>query len=135
MQLQVGVKILLQNKEGKFWLLKRSAKKYPEVGEKWDIVGGRIDPGSPLLDNLRREIKEETQLEFIGEPKLLAAQDILRVKGRHVVRLTYTGRIEGTPVLDEDHDEYKWFDLDEIKALPGDRLDSYFKELLNKGSI
>ena len=135
MQLQVGVKILLQNKEGKFLLLKRSAKKYPEVGEKWDIVGGRIDPGSPLLDNLRREIKEETQLEFTGEPKLLTAQDILRVKGRHVVRLTYTGRIEGTPVLDEDHDEYKWFDLDEIKALPGGRLDSYFKELLEKGVI
>jgi len=135
MQLQVGVKILLQNKEGKFLLLKRSAKKYPEVGEKWDIVGGRIDAGTSLLENLKREIKEETQLEFTGEPKLIAAQDILRVEGRHVVRLTYTGFIEGAPVLDEDHDEYKWFTLREIKALPKAQLDSYFREVLDKGLI
>jgi len=135
MQLQVGVKILLQNKEGKFLLLKRSAKKYPEVGEKWDIVGGRIDPGTPLLENLKREIKEETGLEFTGEPKLVAAQDILKVAGRHVVRLTYTGKIEGTPVLDEDHDEYKWFSFQELKALSKNQLDSYFRELLDLGLI
>ena len=116
-------------------LLKRSAKKYPEVGSKWDIVGGRIDPGSTLLENLKREIKEETQLEFTGEPQLIAAQDILRVKGRHVVRLTYTGTIEGAPVLDEDHDEYKWFSLEELKRLTEDQLDIYFEELLDKGSI
>jgi|SRR3989344_9358490 len=130
MELQVGVKILLKNKVGKFLLLKRSAKKYPEVGEKWDIVGGRIDPGTPLLDNLKREIKEETRLDFTGQPKLIAAQDILRVEGKHVVRLTYTGEISGTPVLNEDHDEYRWFELDEIKKLSEKELDSYFKELL-----
>ncbi len=116
-------------------LLKRSAKKYPEVGEKWDIVGGRIDPGTPLLENLKREIKEETGLEFTGEPKLVAAQDILKVAGRHVVRLTYTGKIEGTPVLDEDHDEYKWFSFQELKALSKNQLDSYFRELLDLGLI
>jgi len=39
MELQVGVKVLLKNKEGKFLLIRRSPKKYPEVGPKWDIVG------------------------------------------------------------------------------------------------
>lgn len=53
MELQVGVKVLLKNPEGKYLLVKRSNKKYPEVGATWDIVGGRIDPGLPLLENLK----------------------------------------------------------------------------------
>jgi len=134
MILQVGVKILLENPEGKYLLLKRNREKYPEVTEVWDIVGGRIDPGSTLVDNLKREILEETRLEFTGQPRLVAAQDILRVEGRHVVRLTYIGKISGEPQLDEDHDEYQWLTLNEIRALGG-QLDGYFKEVLEKGLI
>lgn len=133
MELQVGVKILLKDKSGKYLLLKRSPDKYPEVGAMWDIVGGRIDPGSTLLENLKREIKEETSLELKDEPKLVAAQDILRIEGKHVVRLTYVGAIDGEPTLDEDHIEYKWFTLDELKSL--DNIDKYFKELLEQGVI
>lgn len=135
MELQVGVKALLRNPEGKFLLVKRSVKKYPEVGPRWDIVGGRINPGTSLIENLKREIKEEVCLNLVSPPQLVAAQDILRIPGRHVVRLTYFGIISGDPVLDEDHDEFKWFTLSEIQALPEDELDIYFRELLNKGSF
>lgn len=134
MELQVGVKALLKNPEGKFLLLRRSSEKYPEVGAKWDIVGGRIEPGTPLLDNLKREIREETKLELKDEPKLIAAQDILKVPGRHVVRLTFVGEISGEPRLTNmDHSEFSWFTLEELKHL--DNLDSFFKELLDKGTL
>ena len=132
MKLQVGVKAVLRNSEGKILLMKINAEKYPEVGAKWDIAGGRIDPGSTLLENLKREVKEETNLVMKGEPKLLAAQDILRVEGKHVVRLTYTVEAEGEVVLDEEHTEFKWFTLDEIRAMSEDDLDIYFKELLDQ---
>jgi len=132
MELQVGVKILMKNPEGKYLLVRRNPKKYPEVGPKWDIVGGRIDPGSPLLESLKREVKEETQLDLVDEPKLVAAQDILRVPGKHVVRLTYVGTINGEPVIDEEHDECKWFTMEEMKQMSEDELDGYFKELLDK---
>jgi len=129
--LQVGVKILLRNSEGKYLLLHRSAQKYPEAQGRWDIVGGRINPGTPLLDNLRREVKEETNLEIIGEPRLVAAQDILRVPGRHVVRLTYIGQAAGEIKLDEEeNDAYAWHDESEITAL--DDLDGYLKEVITK---
>ena len=131
-ELQVGVKVLLKNQEGKFLLLRRNPKKYPEVGAKWDIVGGRIEPGSALLDNLKREIKEETGLELTQEPELIAAQDILRVPGRHVVRLTYTANIEGEPKLDGDHTEFQWFTLQKIKTLSAQELDVYFGALLEQ---
>lgn len=133
--LQVGVKILLKNKDNKYLFVRRNPKKYPEVGAKWDIVGGRIHPGTPLLENLKREIKEETQLNFTGIPKFAAAQDILRVPGRHVVRITYIGEIEGEPKIDEESLEAVWFTAEEIKTMDVDLLDSYFKDLLDKNLI
>ena len=129
MELQVGVKILLQNKEGKFLVLQRSKIKYPEVGAKWDIAGGRIDPDIRLLENLKREVMEETGLEIMGEPRLLAAQDILK-PGKHVVRLTYLGQTNGEVVLSDEHQDYKWLTLEEIKKL--EPMDLYFREVLNQ---
>jgi ADP-ribose pyrophosphatase YjhB (NUDIX family) len=116
MELQVGVKVLLKNEEGKYLLVRRNPKKYPEVGPKWDIVGGRIDPGSPLLENLAREVKEETGLELTGEPRVVGAQDIFNPKfpDRHVVRISYTSEAKGIPVIDEESLEWKWFSKEEI---------------------
>lgn len=133
--LQVGVKILLKNKEGKYLLIRRSLEKYPEVKGRWDIVGGRIHPGEKLIDNLKREVKEETGLEIVGNPKLVAAQDIFPNQEKHVVRLTYIGDCaEGEVVLDtNENDMYKWLTLDEINNL--DDLDVYFKELLKDDSL
>lgn len=90
-ELQVGVKILLKNKDEMFLVLHRSPYKYPEVSSFWDIVGGRIKKGKTLIENLKREIKEETNLDLDGEPKLVGASDILRVDTKHIVRLTYIG--------------------------------------------
>ena len=133
MILQVGVKILLKNKAGKFLLNRRNPKKYPEGGNaKWDIVGGRINVGSSLMENLGREVREETGLEIISEPVLVAAQDILKVPGRHVVRLTYTGNTEGEPILSEESLDFGWFTLDQMRAIPEGELDHYVKELLDK---
>ncbi|MBI3231681.1 MAG: NUDIX hydrolase [Candidatus Doudnabacteria bacterium] len=135
MELQVGVKILLKNKAGKYLLVRRNPKIYPEVGPKWDIVGGRIEHGSPLVDNLKREIREEVRLDYAGEPKLIAAQDILTASDKHVVRLTYLGELDGEPEVDDDHLEAKWFTGKEIKALADKELDSYFRELVEKGIV
>lgn len=128
--LQVGVKILLKNDSGHYLLLRRSMEKYPDVKGRWDIVGGRIDAGKTLIENLRREVFEETGLELIGTPKLVAAQDILRKAGYHVVRLTYIGQAKGEIKLDEsENDMYKWYSKEEMRVL--DDVDMYFKELLD----
>ena len=130
MELQVGVKILLKNSEGKYLLVRRNPKKYPEVGPKWDIVGGRINPGTPLLDNLKREIKEEVGLDYNGKPELVAAQDILKVPGRHVVRLTFLGELDGEPKIDEEHLEAGWFSAEEVVKFDANLLDGFFNSLL-----
>lgn len=134
MKLQVGVKILLKNSDNKYLLLKRSAEKYGKTSGSWDIVGGRIDPGSNLLENLKREVMEETQLEITSEPKLLFAQDIIPNDEKHVVRLTYVGETIGEPVLDTSENiEYLWLTIDEMKT--HEDLDTYVQEILDKGLL
>jgi len=129
MILQVGVKIFLQNEEGKYLIVHRSAAKYPEVKDPWDIVGGRMNPGLPLFENLKREVREETQLEIISAPRLIAAQDILRGAEKHVVRLSYIGETRGEPKLDtEENDAYKWVSINEMRSQPD--LDRYVKEII-----
>ena len=132
--LQVGVKIFLKNREGKYLLLRRSTEKYPGVKDRWDIVGGRIDRGTTFLENLKREMAEETGLSLSGTPRLIAAQDILRNADKHVVRLTYVGGADGDVKIDpSEHDSFKWLDWEEIKHQDG--LDAYFKELIDKDLI
>lgn len=133
-KLQVGVKIFLRNREGKFLLLKRNPIKYGKTKGEWDIVGGRIDPGSGLLENLRREVREETGLEILSEPKLIAAQDIIPNNEKHVVRLSYIGDTQGEPVLDmEENTECKWLSLEEFKKQ--ENLDAYVEEVLNTQNL
>lgn len=132
--LQVGVKILIRNRQGKYLLLHRSIKKYPDIDGRWDIPGGRIEAGTPLLANLAREVKEETGLTLGKQLQLIAAQDILRTKGRHVVRLTYIGQGVGKVILDpEEHDDYTWFNVKELTKK--NNVDVYLRELVRSGLV
>jgi len=129
MILQVGVKAFLK-KDNTYLLVKRSSEKYKGAKGSWDIVGGRIEPGTSLIENLRREVKEETQLEIISEPILIYAQDIIPNPEKHVVRLTYIAETAGDPILDTSENvEYKWLTLEEIKN--HEDLDIYVKEIIH----
>lgn len=133
MELQVGVKVLLKNRDGKFLLIRRSAEKYNS--SKWDIPGGRIDAGTSLRENLARELMEETGLTLTSEPRLIGAQDIFASAERHVVRITYQGTGEGEPKLSDEHTEYAWVTLAELALMHVEELDRYVKALLEEGAI
>ncbi len=134
MNLQVGVKVLLKNSDGKILILKRSEEKYGKTSGSWDIVGGRIDPGTSLLENLEREVLEETKLSFVSEAKLIAAQDIIPNQERHIVRLTYVAHTKGKPELDLiEHSEYKWVTFQNL--IKETDLDIYVGMLLKRGLL
>lgn len=132
MILQVGVKILGRNSEGKWLLVRRSTEKYQYVKPSWDIPGGRITPGTPLLENLSREIMEETGLTLHGKPFLIAAQDIVRLPEKHIVRLTYIGSLMGEVKLDTaENTEFRWVEGKELEELTD--LDEFLKEVVRNG--
>lgn len=129
--LQVGVKVLLKNKEDQFLILKRSSEKYKFVKDDWDIPGGRINPETSLIDNLKREVLEETKMKVNTEAlRILGAQDIFYGEDKHVVRITFEGEVSGETVLSEEHTEFKWVTIKEALKMEG--LDQYLRKILEK---
>ncbi|MDO8564371.1 MAG: NUDIX hydrolase [bacterium] len=129
--LQVGVKVFLKNQENRFLLLERSSERYPDIKNNWDIPGGRIIPGTSLVENLQREVSEETSLKVVGIPRFLYAQDIIRPeKEKHIVRLTFVSDATGEVILDEEHTDFKWLTADEMLHMKN--LDEFTREILEK---
>lgn len=132
MNIQVGVKVLLKNPEGKYLLIRRSTVETNGPG-KWDIPGGRMEAGSTMLENLAREVMEETGLTMSSEPRVLGIQDLMW-PDRQVVRITHVGTVEGTPKLSEEHTEYRWATLDEILVLSEREFDRFLRTLIQENA-
>lgn len=130
MNLQVGVKAIIKNEQGKYLFIKRSQLLGSEKETQWDIPGGRIEATEHLVEALRREIKEETGMVLAEEPTLLAAQDIfVSAKDLHVVRLTYSANATGKLSLSDEHVDHIWSTLKEAESL---NLDEYLRPVLSK---
>jgi 8-oxo-dGTP diphosphatase len=126
--LEVGVKAFVYKNPGKYLVLARMDPYPGETMPGWDIPGGRIIPGEAVEKALAREIKEETGLRLEKIHKVLTVQDILRVKGRHIVRITFLARCSGKVKINKrEHVNYKWLTADEIKNL---YHDLYLKPVL-----
>ena len=129
MQLQIGVKVVIKNSEGRYLFIQRTELLQNEQEVSWDIPGGRIDAEEELRQALNREVLEELGIKLQGIPKLINAQDIfVSAKDLHVVRLTYLlSQDIDTVVLSGEHQAYQWLGLDEIGTI---NIDSYLKETL-----
>jgi ADP-ribose pyrophosphatase YjhB (NUDIX family) len=88
----------------------------------WGIPGGKIKFGEPSIDALKREIKEETNLD-VHDIEFIIVQDCIHSKEfyreAHFVLLNYTCKVEGpTNVkLNEEAEEFQWVTLDQALAL------------------
>ncbi len=89
----------------------------------WGIPGGKIKWAEPSADALRRELKEETDLN-IEDIKFVLVQDCIHspefYRDAHFVLLNYTCRCPGTPVvkLNDEAREFRWLAPEEAMKLP-----------------
>ena len=100
----VSVEAVIQI-EGALLFLRR--KNEPAKGEWW-FAGGRIKKGESLEETLRREIKEETELE-IKDYRLVNVYSRVFPE-RHDITIVYLCKCKkGEIVLNDEHSEYGLF--------------------------
>ena len=89
----------------------------------WGIPGGKIKWGETSIDALRREIKEETNLD-ITDIEFRLVQDCIHSKefyrDAHFVLLNYTCRCAGerAVTLNDEAREFRWVTMSEALAMP-----------------
>ncbi|MFA5414399.1 MAG: NUDIX domain-containing protein [Methanoregula sp.] len=126
--LALSVRILLFNPEGQVLLLQRSKRSKTNPG-KWELPGGKIDPGEPFDTALAREMSEETGLTV----RILHAAGTAeqQVPGWHVIHLVMTGEIvSGTIRVSDEHEEFRWVAPDRLAQMDlADWCTDYAKQM------
>jgi 8-oxo-dGTP diphosphatase len=119
-KLFVATKAFVVN-EGKVLVLQESTEYVDGTNAgKWDVVGGRLNPGENFRDALLREVKEETGLEVtIGAPFTVGEwRPNVRGEQWQIVAIFFECTADSNQVtLSEDHAAYQWLSPEEIQTL------------------
>lgn len=110
-----SVKALIVDDQQCCLVLKRSAASKNNAC-KWDLPGGKCDPGESLSEALRREVLEETGLHITLRRVVGAAQ--AELPQRIVAYLLLEATPTATAVkLSDEHDAFQWRPRAELPTL------------------
>lgn len=104
---------LIKNEE-KILMLKRPKDKKVYAGY-WNFPGGKIEESETEIQCVIREVKEETGMDFEPSVKIMDIVD-KNIEPKKVV--VFDGNANGSVKLSEEHEEYGWFTIEEIKNIP-----------------
>ncbi|MCL4353916.1 NUDIX domain-containing protein [Patescibacteria group bacterium] len=130
----VGVGAAIFNPEGKLLLTLRGQKARNEKG-KWELPGGGVNIKETFEQALRREIKEELDIEIKILELLGICDHIIYEENQHWVSPTYICKIsKGKPKILEPEKcaNFGWFTINEARKLPLSIITTYDLSLLEK---
>ena len=89
---------------------------------KWELPGGKVDPGEFFDEALIREFKEETCLDVNIESLFETVQDefISRRTNQPISTVQLMMNLEiidGEVQISDEHDDFKWVSIEELKEL------------------
>jgi 8-oxo-dGTP diphosphatase len=99
-------------KNGRVLLARRKAGKH--MGPKWELPGGKVDPGEDPQQTLRRELREEFSIdaqigEYLGSTRFV--ENLLDLE----ILLYRIDNISGAFVLRE-HEAILWVEPDQVES-------------------
>ncbi|MDP4000848.1 MAG: NUDIX domain-containing protein [bacterium] len=106
---RIGVKAVIVDDNN--LLIIRRRKNDPHNPDQWDLPGGRLELAEDPRQGLTRETKEETNLDIeVGLP--LDVQHFTRQDGQVITLLFFLCKKKSEDIqLSEEHQEYKWMDI------------------------
>ncbi len=115
----VGVGAIILNKDGKALLAKRGPKAQNEKS-KWSYPGGGLKFGETFEECVKREMKEEFDIEVEPIEQLGTVNHIIPEDKQHWVAVAYVCKlIKGEPKIQEPEkeEEIGWFTFEETGKL------------------
>jgi 8-oxo-dGTP diphosphatase len=92
--------------------------------KKWELPGGKLEAGEQPTDAIKRELKEELDLD-IEIKKLLICYVVTIVengKKIHILHINYLVYPKTTPKINNEcHEELKWFEINELRKILKDK--------------
>lgn len=87
----------------------------------YELPGGHIDYGEDIEDGLRREIKEEFNMNIEVYEPFYVFTYLNKIKGTHSIEVIYLAEfiddIDSIKISPEDHSEYVWIAENEINKI------------------
>ena len=99
----------------KFLIIKR---KQGIHAKKWAFPGGIVEPNETLTQALKREIKEETNLDIIKIIKQVSEYEYKRENNEKTKGTSYLVSVKGNIKTDKKEiEEYKWTTLEQMQKI------------------
>jgi len=128
----VGCGALIVNDNNETLLVKRTNKTRNGAGF-WSKPGGGVEVDEMVEDAVKREIKEELDVDIEIIKFLGFTDDMMKDEKQHWISLNYLAKIVGGEVKNlepEKHEEIKWFDLNDLPENTNQNTKDAVKEYL-----
>ncbi len=109
------------NRQKKILFIQRSDDDRFEAG-KWEIPGGKLEPGQDISHALEREVFEETGLLVRAVSRTAYYESFIITQGPYLglpyVLLVGISQLEsGTVKLSEEHQAFRWLGIKEVEKI------------------
>jgi len=97
-RITVAVGAVIENEAGEILLVKHRPERGGFWQGKWICPGGELELGEEITEGIRREVKEETDLEITLTTPLVPFERIVKADNRtelHVIYIDYLAKLVG----------------------------------------
>jgi 8-oxo-dGTP diphosphatase len=120
--IMIGAGAVIEDEAGRILLVKHRPERGGYWQGKWICPGGKLEPGETIQEAIKREVKEETQLDISLVAPLHPFDRIVRSEDGtvtlHVIYIDYLARVTGGTVRpDSDIGEARWVTREQIPGI------------------